>query len=135
MIHLFIFIFSVCIGSFLNVLIYRIPIGEEFVVKRSYCPSCRHELEFYDLVPIFSYLGLKGKCRYCQSKISMMYPFIELLTGLVGVCCYERFGFSTTMCLHFFVLALLIVISVIDIKTMEIPDGCNFVLGNIKKDV
>ena len=128
MIYLFIFIFSVCIGSFLNVLIYRLPIGEEFVVKRSYCTSCKHELEFYDLIPIFSYLGLRGKCRYCHSKISMMYPFIELLTGIVGVCCYERFGFSTTMCLHFLVFAILIVISVIDIKTMEIPDGCNFVL-------
>lgn len=128
MIHLFVFIFSVSIGSFLNVLIYRLPIGEEFVVKRSYCPNCKHELDFYDLVPILSYLGLKGKCRYCQSKISKMYPFVELLTGFIGVYCFERFGFSITMVLHFFVLTILLVISVIDIKTMEIPDGCNFVL-------
>ena len=58
-----IFVFGTVIGSFLNVLIYRLPIGEEFVVKRSYCPNCKHELDFYDLVPILSYLGLKGKCR------------------------------------------------------------------------
>ena len=128
MMHLFIFIFCVCIGSFLNVLIYRLPIGEEFVIKRSYCPNCKHELDFYDLVPIFSFIFLKGKCRYCHSKISYIYPFIEILSGCIGIWCYERYGFSVRMCLHFMVLAMLIVISFIDMKTMTIPDECNIVL-------
>lgn len=125
MIQCFIFIFCICIGSFLNVLIYRLPIGEDFVIKRSYCPNCKHELEFYDLLPIFSYLILKGKCRYCDSKISILYPFIEILCGCIGLWCYEMYGFNVRMCLHFMVFAILIVISFIDIKTMLILDEFN----------
>lgn len=128
MIKLFVFIFCVCIGSFLNVLIYRLPINEDFVVKRSYCPNCKHELDALDLVPIFSYLGLRGKCRYCKSKISILYPLIEILSGCIGVFCYDEFGFNVEMCLYFMMFATLIVISFIDLKTMMIPDVCNFVI-------
>ena len=128
MMHLFVFIFSICIGSFLNVLICRLPIHEDFVVKRSYCPNCKHELEWCDLIPILSYILLKGRCRYCKNKISLMYIFIELLAGCVGVLCYIRYGFRVLSFLHFLVLAILIVISIIDMKIMEIPDECNFAI-------
>ena len=125
---IYIFIISICIGSFMNVLIYRIPKKEEFFISKSYCPHCKHILSGKDLIPIFSYLSLKGKCRYCKSIISIQYPLIECISGFVGVYCYSRYGFNMNWMIHFIVIELCLVISIIDIKTMIIPDELNFVI-------
>src|SRR3989344_5301589 len=81
--EIFMFTFGLCIGSFLNVVIYRIEKEEGFVKGRSYCSHCKHTLSWADLVPVFSFIFLGGKCRYCHKKISVQYPLVEMLTGLV----------------------------------------------------
>ena len=80
---LVIFVFGLMIGSFLNCVIYRLETGENFLKGRSYCPYCKHVLNWQDLIPILSFLILKGKCRYCQQKISLQYPIVEISTGLL----------------------------------------------------
>lgn len=77
-VSVFTFLFGIVIGSFLNVLIYRIPKGENFVKANSHCMNCNHRLYAKDLVPLFSWLFLGGKCRYCKAKISCQYPIVEL---------------------------------------------------------
>ena len=77
-----IFIFGLVIGSFLNCLIYRLENGQSFLIGRSFCPRCKHILAFWDLIPVLSFLILKGKCRYCHQKISLQYPFVEISTGI-----------------------------------------------------
>lgn len=77
------FIFSLCWGSFLNVLAYRLLKGEDWITKRSRCPQCEHVLAWYDLIPLLSWLLLKGRCRYCHGTISWLYPAIELLTAVL----------------------------------------------------
>ncbi|OGZ68367.1 MAG: hypothetical protein A3D44_01720 [Candidatus Staskawiczbacteria bacterium RIFCSPHIGHO2_02_FULL_42_22] len=89
----FVFIFGLCIGSFLNVVIYRLEKGEGFVGGRSYCPHCKHSLMWLDLIPVFSFLFLWGKCRYCGKKISVQYPMVEIATGLIFLLIFN-FQFS-----------------------------------------
>jgi len=81
--NLVIFIFGLLIGSFLNCLIYRLEKKENFLKGRSYCPHCHHQLNWSDLIPILSFIFLKGKCRYCKKKISWQYPLVEITTGLL----------------------------------------------------
>lgn len=122
-IYLFIFIFGICIGSFLNVVIYRTPKGISIAKGRSYCPKCNNQLKNYDLVPIFSYLVLKGKCRFCSNKISIRYPIVELFTGIIFIICFMCFGFNLEAVIASGVSCILITISLIDFDTMEIPNG------------
>lgn len=79
------FVFGLFVGSFLNVLIYRIPKDEGFLAGRSYCDNCKKNLNWYDLIPLLSYIALKGKCRFCKNKISRQIPLVELLTGIFFV--------------------------------------------------
>ena len=79
----FIFIFGLCIGSFLNVVVLRLEKGEGFVSGRSYCPHCKHNLAWFDLIPVASFLFLGGSCRYCSAKISWQYPLVEIATAAV----------------------------------------------------
>jgi leader peptidase (prepilin peptidase) / N-methyltransferase len=123
LISFFVFIFGLIIGSFLNVLIYRIPLKLDFVKGRSFCPSCHHELGAFDLFPVFSYVFLKGQCRYCHEKISLRYPLIELLTGILFTLVYLRFGPSITSVIGILLTSTLIVLSMIDLDTMEFNDG------------
>jgi leader peptidase (prepilin peptidase) / N-methyltransferase len=83
MFSFFVFLFGIFIGSFLNVVIYRVPRGESIVFPSSHCPHCRHRLAWYDLIPLVSYLLLRGKCKYCKQNISLSYPLVELSTGLL----------------------------------------------------
>ena len=76
-------IYGLIIGSFLNVLILRIPAGENFVVERSHCTSCGYQLAWYDMIPVFSYVCLRGKCRKCGEPISIQYPVVEALNALL----------------------------------------------------
>ncbi len=119
----FVFIFGTILGSFLNVLIYRIPLKLDFVKGRSFCPRCHHQLSALDLFPIFSYLFLKGKCRYCQEKISIRYLLIEALTGCLFVLTYLRYDVSWLTFIGFALACDLIVLAMIDLDTMEFDDG------------
>jgi len=120
---IFNFILGIIVGSFLNVLIYRLPKKIEVTFSRSFCPECGHKLGFFDLIPLFSYIFLKGKCRYCNAKISFIYPFIEFITGLIFVIAFIYYGFSLLYLKFIIFASILIVISIIDLKTMEIEDS------------
>ncbi len=122
LIILFVFFFGLCIGSFLNVCIYRLPIGKSIVNPPSSCPECGYLIRFYDNIPVISYLLLGGKCRQCKTPISMRYPMVELLTGLMSVASLFKFGFTLTALIHFIFIAALMVITFIDIDHQIIPD-------------
>ncbi|GAB6094163.1 A24 family peptidase [Desulfatiferula olefinivorans] len=116
------FVYGLCVGSFLNVCIYRIPASQSLVRPRSSCPACGAPIRFYDNIPVLSFLILRGKCRSCGKRISIRYPSIELLTGTIWALCYARFG-ATVECLAYIVfLSVLIVITFIDMDHRIIPD-------------
>lgn len=120
---LLIFIYGLIIGSFLNVCIYRIPRGESIAWPGSHCPTCSHSLSWYDNIPLFSYLVLKGKCRYCKSNISAQYPLVESLNALLYIIMYFRFGFGADFIFYSLVSSVLLAIIFIDLKDMIIPDS------------
>lgn len=110
-------ILGLVIGSFLNVCIYRIPMEQSIAFPPSHCTNCNHELKPLDLIPIISYIFLKGKCRYCKEKISARYPIIEGINAILYLLIYLKFGL-TIIALKYFVLAsILIVIGMIDYDT------------------
>lgn len=117
------FLVGLCVGSFLNVLIYRLPKGLSPAKGRSFCPNCQHRLSAGDLVPLLSYLFLKGRCRYCKEKISPVYPLVELLGGVAALLCVLVFSFSLQALTAFAAVAILIPIAIIDFQTLEIPNG------------
>jgi len=123
------YIFGTLIGSFLNVCIYRIPRGEDIVVTRSHCMSCGYQLKWYDLIPLLSYVVLRGKCRKCHTKLSIQYPIIELINGVVYVAIYTAIGNKMDTILYCLLASALIVLSLIDWKTYEIPFGINIFIG------
>ncbi len=119
-------VLGVVIGSFLNVCIYRIPRKENIAVERSHCMSCGYQLKWYDLVPIFSFLFLGGKCRKCKQKISIQYPLVEALNGGLYLLIYCIYGMSIETLLYCPLFSALVVLSVIDFRTYEIPIGINY---------
>jgi leader peptidase (prepilin peptidase)/N-methyltransferase len=118
----FFFIMGLCIGSFLNVCIYRLPAAKSIVHPRSMCPQCDTLIPFYDNLPVFSYLWLKGKCRRCQVKIPMRYPMVELLGGLFALGAYLKFGQGIETLIYYVFIAALLVVTFIDIDHRIIPD-------------
>lgn len=114
--EIFVLIIGLCIGSFLNVCIYRIPREESIAFPPSHCTSCGYELKATDLIPILSYLFLKGKCRKCGQKISIKYPLVELLNGLLYLLMFTKFGLSLNFIFYSILTSLLIVISYIDLE-------------------
>lgn len=114
--------FGVIIGSFLNVCIVRLPNGESIAYPPSHCVSCNHKLGFWDLIPVFSYIFLGGKCRYCKEKISIRYAIIELLTGILIGFSYYKYGFSIDFFGVSSLILILIVVSLIDLEHQIIPD-------------
>ncbi len=135
LLYIIIFIFGIVIGSFLNVCIYRIPKKEDIVKINSHCMSCNYKLKWYDLVPIFSYICLGGRCRECKTKISIQYPIIEGLNGILYVLVVFVNGFTIESLLYCLMFSALITLSVIDFRTYEIPFGINLfilALGLIK---
>ncbi|MDE7130575.1 MAG: prepilin peptidase [Lachnospiraceae bacterium] len=128
--YIIIFMFGIVIGSFLNVCIYRIPLQEDIVRVRSHCMSCGYKLEWYDLVPLFSFLFLRGRCRKCGAKLSVQYPLIEALNGILYVIIVCIHGVNIDSLLYCLLGSALIVLSVIDFRTYEIPFGINlFILA------
>jgi leader peptidase (prepilin peptidase)/N-methyltransferase len=118
-----IFVFGLSIGSFLNSIIYRLKTEESFLKGRSHCPHCKHDLGWQDLIPILSFIILKGKCRYCQKPIFLQYPLVELATGILFLLIV--FHFSSNFLFSIFYLLIscfLIIIFVYDLKYYIIPD-------------
>lgn len=133
-----VFIIGLLIGSFLNVVIYRYNTGLSFAKGRSQCFVCGKKLEWYELIPVLSFLVQKGRCSSCQTKISLQYPLVELLTGILFVCVvirqmslfsifslYEHgVTYSLLLALYYFIIvSLLVVIGVYDVRHKIIPDG------------
>ena len=133
---IFLFLLGLCVGSFLNVLIYRLPKEEEFVRTPSHCMTCGHELKWYELFPVFSWVIQGGKCRACGVKLSAQYPIVEALNGtmwLITALLYK--GDLLTTGLYCALFSLLLVITVIDWRTFTIPNGLNLailILGVIR---
>ncbi|NLD50424.1 MAG: prepilin peptidase [Clostridiaceae bacterium] len=111
------------IGSFLNVCIYRIPREESIVRPPSHCPNCGNRLTFIDLVPVFSFLFLRGKCRHCSAKISPRYAMVELLTSLIFVLLLYKYKLTVDFFAAAYLMSILIAIFFIDLEHMIIPDG------------
>ncbi len=124
------FLLGLCVGSFLSVVIERLPRGEDVIRGRSRCPDCGHELAGRDLVPLLSFVVLRGRCRYCQQKISWQYPLVELATGLLFVLSTisnHRFGESPLADQLTIVSSVFLVpIFIIDLKHGIIPDKIVF---------
>ncbi|MBF4693855.1 prepilin peptidase [Fusibacter ferrireducens] len=116
------FLLGICVGSFLNVCIYRIPEGISVVTPRSQCGYCHRTLKPYDMIPVLSYFLLGGKCRFCSAAFSVRYALIELLTGLLYVACFLKFGYTGTTFILFAFIALMIVVFFIDLDHMIIPN-------------
>ncbi len=131
---LIILIFGISVGSFLNCVIYRLEIKRSFLKGRSFCPKCHHTLRWYDLIPILSFIILKGKCRYCGERISLQYPLVEISTGLIflqifnfqfpifnefSISNFQNFG---RLIYFWLISSLLIIIFVYDLKHYIIPD-------------
>ena len=119
---IFLTVAGAAIGSFLNVLIYRIPEGQSIIFPSSRCPRCTHSIRFYDNIPIISYLILKGRCRDCHEKISLRYPLVETITALLSMFLFWKFGLSTKYLFSFIFTCALIVITFIDLDHQIIPD-------------
>ena len=123
------FLLGTCVGSFLNVLIYRIPKGEEFVKTPSHCMTCGHPLKWYELVPVVSWLAQGGKCRACGVKLSAQYPIVETLNGIMWLLTGILFrGDWLTVGLYCGLFSMLLVLSVIDWREFIIPNGINLVI-------
>jgi len=108
-----VFIFGIVVGSFLNVCIYRLPKKESIVVGSSHCMKCGNKIKRYDLIPVLSYLILRGKCRYCKEKISLQYPCIELINGVAYFCLYVWLGLTVWFGLFAIVFSVLLVLLMI----------------------
>lgn len=118
-------LYGVIIGSFVNVLILRLPLRESVTLQRSHCMSCGHVLSWYELFPLFSYLFLKGKCRHCKAHISVQYPIVEAANGILYVGIFLVYGLSLEAILYCLSVSALLALSVIDWRTQEIPLGFN----------
>lgn len=126
--YIVIFIFGISIGSFLNVCIYRIPLHESIITAPSHCMTCGRKLRWYDMVPVFSWLVLGGKCRNCKSEISVQYPIIEALNGVLYLVVCTVNGLTWVSLIYCLMVSALLTLSVIDWRTYEIPFEINVFL-------
>lgn len=122
-VYILIFFLGLSVGSFLNVVIYRLPREGLSVSRpsRSFCPACGASIRWYDNFPVFSWLWLRGRCRDCQRPIAARYPLVELAAGLLALYLYQRFGLSWGFLLHFYFVMCLLAIALIDLELMVIP--------------
>lgn len=113
-------------GSFLNVCMYRMPRNISVVTGnkgRSFCPCCYQNLSWYDMIPLFSYLQLRGRCRYCKHKVSIRYPIVEVGNGLIWLFLGWKFGMTVSTIVYSVLFSILLLLSYVDWNTMEIPDS------------
>ena len=119
---IFIFVLGSVVGSFLNVCIYRMPCNKSVVFPASYCPTCMKPIHWYDNIPLLSFLILKGRCRFCKTKISWQYPVVELLTALTFSFFFNHFGLTLRLPVYLIFACGLIAATFIDIEHRIIPD-------------
>jgi len=117
-----IFILGLIVGSFSNVCIYRIPRNESIIFPASHCPKCRSNISLKDNIPLISYILLKGRCRNCKSKISIRYPVVEFLTGLIYLIIYLIYGLSIQSLIYIILSSALVIIAFIDLNEQIVPD-------------
>jgi leader peptidase (prepilin peptidase)/N-methyltransferase len=120
--YVFTAVAGAAVGSFLNVLICRLPGGRSIISPPSHCPECNHHIRFYDNIPLISYVILRGRCRDCRQKISLRYPVVELLTAVMSLMLFWKFGISLKYLFAFVFTCALIVITFIDLDHQIIPD-------------
>lgn len=116
------FVFGLILGSFLNVCIYRMPRKISIIKPYSFCPDCRNSIKIWHNIPVLSYIALKGKCAYCGAKISLRYPLVEILNGVLYVFAYLKFGLTPYILFILILISTIIVISFIDLEFQIIPD-------------
>lgn len=119
---LLVFLFGLVIGSFLNVVIARVPEGQSVITPRSRCPHCSTPIAPYDNIPVLSYLWLRGRCRHCGEKISILYPAVEILTGLAFVAAYGKLDWTPAFPLNAVFFSALIALIFIDLRHRILPD-------------
>ena len=119
--YVFIALFGLVLGSFLNVCIHRLPRQESIVFPGSHCPRCNHRIRWYDNIPLLSYLILRGRCRDCRARISPLYPAVEVLTGVVLVLTFQQYGLSAAFIKYALLAMLLIVLIFTDLLTRRLP--------------
>ncbi|OCT14263.1 prepilin peptidase [Paenibacillus pectinilyticus] len=122
LISLYIFILGLVLGSFFNVVALRVPAKQSIVRPPSACPSCQTQLKIRDLIPVFSYLLSRGSCRYCKSKVSILYPIGELVTGLLFLWVYVHEGITGEALVGLVLVSLLVIITISDLTVMRIPN-------------
>lgn len=118
----YLFIIGLFLGSFYYVVASRIPKNESIIFPRSHCVNCSHKLDWYELIPVFSYLFLKGKCRVCKTHISIQYPLVELTTGLLFAISYHFFGFSYETLVSLILVSIVVITTISDCQYMVILD-------------
>ena len=123
------FILGIVLGSFYNVVGYRLSLDKSIIKPGSYCPNCKEKLKALDLVPIFSYLFLKGKCKYCHKKISLFYPLVELFTGILFAVSFYSFGFTYELLITLSLTSFLAIVIVSDLNFYIIPNQVTFFFG------
>jgi len=121
-IEIIIALLGAAIGSFLNVCIRRIPAGKSLIFPASHCPKCNYSIRFYDNIPIISFLLLRGRCRNCREGISLQYPLVELLTAIMALLLFWKFGLTLKFLFSFLFACVLIIITFIDLEHQIIPD-------------
>jgi len=119
---IYFFLFGIVIGSFLNVCITRIPEDISIVSPGSRCPKCGTAIKFYDNVPVFAWIWLRGKCRACGERISVMYPLVELATGLLFVAAFLEYGITQATVKWLFFTCLILVLTITDLRVRLLPD-------------
>lgn len=135
----FIFIFGSIVGSFLNVCIYRMPLGKSVVWPGSHCPRCEKKIPWYDNIPFLSYIFLRGRCRFCKERISFIYFIVELITAALFLVFFNRYGLVYEFFFYMVLVCSLIVATFVDIQHRIIPDEISiggiiigFLLSGIK---
>ena len=115
-------VIGLCIGSFLNVCIHRLPSSKSIIYPGSSCPQCGKAIRIYDNIPVISFLLLRGKCRFCSASISLRYPMVELMSGLFALAAFLKFGLTIQALIYFVFVAALLAITFIDLDHQIIPD-------------
>ncbi len=119
------FILGIVVGSFLNVLIYRIPRDESILFPASHCPNCNTKLKFYHNIPLLSWIVLRGKCAFCKTKISAQYPAVELISGLIAATVVHKYGLNVPAVFITLSFFMLLALAMIDFKYKMVPDSLN----------
>ena len=127
---IYLFVLGLFVGSFYNVVALRLCKNESIIFPGSHCVNCNHKLAWYELIPVFSYIGLRGNCKRCKIHISLQYPLIELLTGILFAASFYIFGFSIKTLASIVLVSIVVITYVSDLKYMVILDEV-LVIGGI----